>query len=288
LQEWYFAGYGLIYLAWPWNFEPRFAVAPLACLYLWRGARTIGLSARNKPRELGLAWFPVALVLTVFAWLWMHGSALWKRVDNSGLQDESSVFVWLSSAVLAAWMIFASDRWLRPFSAFAERFAQATRALQVTPIRISWILGWALVVVLIVTGFATQAEIGRANLNPNSPQNRPSADAAAGEWINAHSGPDGIVMARHVPIVYHFAKRKVIWFPPSSNPQLLMEGISKHKVDFVIVVHRESSYYLPPEEDCFASLLKVYPDSFGLVQEAPEYRIFRVSKVHSRTLTPVM
>ena len=276
LQDWYFAGYGFIYLVWPWNFEPRFAIAPLACLYLWRGGTTIVLLAKNKPRTLGVLWFPVALLLTICAWFWVHGSGIAKGLDNSGLQDEFSFVVWLPSAILAAWMILAGNEWLKPFSAFVRWFARATRALQMNPMQTSQVLALALVVVLMVTGVVKQAEIRRTNLDPNSPVNRPSADVLAAEWINSHTEPDAIVMARHVPIVYHFAKRKVIWFPPSSNPQLLMEGILSHKIDFVIVAWRKNNYYLPPDDDCFAPLWAAHPNNFRAVYQAPEFRIFQV------------
>jgi 4-amino-4-deoxy-L-arabinose transferase-like glycosyltransferase len=41
LAEWYFIVHEAIYLIWPWDFEMRFflPVAPLACLYAWRGAQ---------------------------------------------------------------------------------------------------------------------------------------------------------------------------------------------------------------------------------------------------------
>jgi hypothetical protein len=81
----------------------------------------------------------------------------------------------------------------------------------------------------------------------------------------------------HVPIVYHYAERKIIWFPPSSDAQLLMEGINRHKVEFAIVVHRKESYYLPPDDACFAPLLLAYPDTFRLIYQTLDFRIFRVS-----------
>ena len=61
-----------------------------------------------------------------------------------------------------------------------------------------------------------------------------------------------------------------------AKDQLLMEGIRKHKIDFVITVHRANSYYLPSDEDCFATLLKAYPEAFRLVDQAPEFKIFQV------------
>src|SRR5206468_5823305 len=95
-------------------------------------------------------------------------------------------------------------------------------------------------------------------LDPNSTNNH-SPDAEAAIWINSHTDSSGVIMARHVPTAFHYSKRKVIWFPPSSNPQLLMEGIQKHRIEFVIVVHREHNYYLPSDDDCFTRLFTAYP-----------------------------
>jgi hypothetical protein len=122
-----------------------------------------------------------------------------------------------------------------------------------------------------------QMKIGRANLDPNSAVNRSSADAAAGAWIRSHTAENAVVMARHVPTASHYSERRVVWFPPSSDPDLLMAGIRTHGVDFVIVVRRKSSYYLPSDEDCFARLLSVYPKPFRLVDQGSDFRIFRVT-----------
>jgi hypothetical protein len=277
LQDWYFAGYGFIYLVWPWNFEPRFAIAPLACLYLWRGGKAIALLARNKPRTLGAVWFPAAILLAAFAWLWVHGSRVAGRLDNFGLQDELSFAVWLISALFAAWMILADTTWLRQASALLRWWPKPIGALRTSPMRISQILGIAVVAGLLVLGLRMQVKMGRANLDLNSPANRLSADAEAGAWIRSHTCPNAVVMARHVPIVYHYSERKVVWFPPSSNPQLLMEGIRKHKIDLAVVVRRKESYYLPPDEACFAPLLKTYPEAFRPVYQGPDFRIFEVA-----------
>src|SRR5262249_16635033 len=120
LQEWYFAGYQCIYILWPWNLETRFffPIAPLACLYLWRGASALIVLARSKPRLLGAIWLPVAVCLTISAWLWMHGSGVANRFPNPGLGDEFSFIVWLLSAFLSAWMIVAHADWMAPFSSF--------------------------------------------------------------------------------------------------------------------------------------------------------------------------
>ena len=121
-----------------------------------------------------------------------------------------------------------------------------------------------------------QLAAGQANLEANAYLGS-SADAEAGSWIRSHTDADTVVMARQVPSVYHYAQRKVIWFPPSSNPQLLMSGIAQHMVNVVVVVQRESPYYFPPEDVCFAALLKAYPDLFRLIYDAPQFKIFGVT-----------
>ena len=65
VQEWYFAGYEFIYLLWPWHLEPRFFVpiAPLACLFMWRGGNAFVLLVRNNPRVIGAVLLPVTIAL---------------------------------------------------------------------------------------------------------------------------------------------------------------------------------------------------------------------------------
>jgi hypothetical protein len=277
-QDWYFAGYELIYILWPWTTETRFflPIAPLACLYIWRGGEALVLLAKKKPRVLGGVWFPVAAFLMVCSWFRMHGSSITGQWPHAGFQEMASFAVWLLSAILAARMVWVGTGWMTPASAFFLRHSGAIGTQRISPLRILQLLGIAAVASLIIAGVTMQLKIGLANLDLNSPVNRLSPDAEAGAWIRAHTDPNVIVMARDVPAVYHYSERKVVWFPPSSNPQLLMEGIRKHKIDFVITVQRAQSYYLPSDEDCFAPLLKAYPEAFRLVDQAPEFRIFQV------------
>jgi hypothetical protein len=275
LQEWYFGGYVSMYLLWPWSPEPRFflPVAPLASLYVWRGLGPLLFLAKKQPRVFGAVWFPFAVILTTGTWLWMHGASLAGHLSRGGLEDKASLLIWLLSAIFAAWMVWADTAWLTSASALLRRCFGPIGAVQISPVRILQVSG-TVVAAMVVIGLATQLKIARANLDLNSAANRFPPDAEAGVWIRSHTDANAVVMARHVPIVYHYSKRSVIWFPPNSNPQLLMEGIRRHKVDFVIVVRRQSSYYLPTDDDCFAPLLTAYPDAFRLVYQAPELRIF--------------
>ncbi len=276
-QDWYFAGYEFIYLLWPWQLEARFflPVAPLACLYIWRGITTLVYLAKNKPRWLGAVWLPTGISLTACSWFWVHGSGIATNVPNGGLQDETSFVVWLLSAFLAMWMIWSDTKWLGSMSDLLRRYWPVD-ALRISPRRGLQIFCMVLVIGMVALGLKQQIEIGRVNLDPNSVVNRLSPDIEAATWVRSHTDIGAIIMARHVPTTWHYSQRKVVWFPPSSNPQLLMDGILKHQVNFVIVAHRDNNYYLPPDDDSFAPLLAADPNAFRLVYQAPKIRIFQV------------
>jgi len=282
LLDWYFAGYELIYLLWPWGLERRFflPIAPLACLYLWQGRNALFVLAREKPRPVGLVWLQPAVLLTITTWFWMRGSSLTSHLLHAGLQDETSLALWLLSAFLAAWMVLARRSWLASLSAFSQWYAKRIEALETSPRTISQVLGIIVVTCLIGIGLKEELQVGHANRDSGSPQNRIPPDVEAGSWIRDHTRDDAVVMARHVPTTFHYSQRRVVWFPPSSNPQLLMEGIKKYGIAFVVVVKRENSYYLPTDEDCFAALLAAYPGAFRLVHEGLNFSVFQVASNH--------
>ncbi len=278
LHDWYFAGYQFIYLLWPWNVETRFflPIAPLACLYLWRGVQAVGFLARDKTRLLGAAWLPASVMLAIGAWYWTQGSGIARHMPRGGLQGEISFLTWLLSAIVAALMAWASSAWFARTVLWLQRFSHRQGALRITPMRVSQVVVGVAAIGLMMTGLAQQLALGRDNVNLHSVVNSVPADAKAGMWIASHTDSNAVIMARHVPTAYHYSGRRVVWFPPSSNPQLLIEGIRRLKVDYVVVVHRQDSYYLPPDDDCFAPLLAAYPDAFRLVFQTPEFRIFLV------------
>jgi hypothetical protein len=285
LLDWYFAAYQSLYLLWPWNMETRFflPIAPLACYYLWRGATTLVVLAKHRPRLVALAWYPLGVILAVSSWFWMHGSWIASHMTHAGLQDESSFVIWVLSSVIAVRMLWAESSWLSASSSIRRWLSLPSRFFGLSPLRIVRYGSLAAVVLLILTGLGAQLKLARTNLDPNSLTNSMPPDVLAGQWINSHTDANAIIMARHLPIVYHYAERKIVWFPPSSNPQLLMEGIQKHKIDFVVVVTRNNSYYLPPEEDCMAALLPAYPNAFDLVYQSEGFKIYRTVKNTERS-----
>jgi hypothetical protein len=137
-------------------------------------------------------------------------------------------------------------------------------------------VGLLLLFAHVAFAFKSDLQVARQNLSPLPEQAEMRLDIDAARWISAHTDGSAIIMARYVPTVFHYSQRKTIWFAPISTPAILMDGIRRHSVDYVIVVQRKYHYYLPPEAECFAPLLRAYPASFTLVEEKTDYQIFRV------------
>lgn len=141
----------------------------------------------------------------------------------------------------------------------------------------SWRAAAGLAVAAVLVGsLARDLDIKRDNLNPESGVNRATPDVVAAKWIYSNTPSNVVVMARHVPITYYYANRRIVWFPPSSNADLLMEGIGRHKVDYVVAASRKTNYYFPTDDESMAALLARYPSRFQLVAQPGAARIFRV------------
>jgi hypothetical protein len=278
LLEWYFAGYEFIYLLWPWNMESRFflPVAPLACLYIWRGGHALAFLWKNKPRLLGAMCLPVSASLATCAWFWISGSWIGKQMPRAGVQGKLSFATWLLSAIVAGWMIVAGPFWQSLFATLSGWWRREMGFLRTSPMRIAQVVGALAVLSQIAPGLEEQLQIGRNNRNPGFLASLVPPDVKAGQWIGSHTEADAVVMARYLPTVYHYSQRRMVWFPPSSDAKLLMEGILRLKVNYVVVVKRENNYYLPADTDCFAKLNAAYPEAFHLVTRAPDFSVFQV------------
>lgn len=268
LQEWYFVSYMAMFLLWPWNYELRFLlpVTPLACLYLWSGIKEVHRLQCSKPRIVGLAVLLLATLLTVYSAI--QG---WKM---AGVQPKLAAFFWLVLSIFSTLIVRKSSR------GSAERDFTRRWFFSDTP----WLMGLrvprvhmiaVLATLSVVTiGFLMQVRDGQANSRVDWTR---YPDIEAARYVDLHAGRNSVVMARHMDIVYHYCRRRVIWFPPISDPQILMDGIRKHKVEFIIVVEN-STYWLPSDVACFQGLLSKYPEAFDLVYHAPRFYIYKVAE----------
>jgi len=270
-HDWYFMVYAAMYLAWPWNLEQRFylPVAPLACLYLWRGATTLFGWTAQRPRIVSGLGFIATMLCGTAATLYLWRSTnVYFRHDNV-----VAAGFWGLSAVLAA------ATWLEPDRVVALLGARSGFA---TPGRKSWIAvrlaGLAVFVASVGIGVATQIALGRDNLKFDGTLEPGYAEIEAANWIRRQTSANSVVMARDTDVVYYYTERKVVWFPPISNPQVLMDGIQKYGAQYILVVDRadDTSYWQPSETEIFKRLLVSFPMAFQLVHQGPREKVFEV------------
>jgi len=287
LVDWYFAGYQFIYVLWPWTMDTRFTlpIAPIACFYMWQGINGAILASRTKPRVVGIIWFPAALLLTIFGTHWIYT----QRSDgNRYLPATLIVPVWLISAGIAAWMAYTGKS---VFSAETSSkvgtwIKQPLSKWRVSPLHLLRYSIYLIVTALVLIGIVSDTRIARENLNALDFNNTQETGAygflatevEAGLWLRSNTPSDSVVMARHWPTVYHYARRKLVWFAPISDPRVLLEGIVRHGVNYVVVVKHVTPYYLPDDDYCFDRLLAIYQDKFRLVLERTNLRIFKVEE----------
>jgi hypothetical protein len=276
--DWYFAAYEAIYLLWPWDLERRFfiPIAPLACLYIWRGARTLLLYMQRSPRTVGFVWLPMGTLAAVATWLWTRGYATVGGFQHAGFQDEVSLIFWFLSTVLAVWMALSPRSWRAFLSRCGLSFNQLCDHLQIGASACLSFLTVLVIASLLAIGTGDEVLAARANADPRSPFNTVSPEVEAGSWLRSHTSVDAVIMARLVPTTFHYSQRHVVWFPPTSNASMLMEGIVKHHVDIVLVVKRQQSYYLPSDEDSFSALVHAFPNNFRLIYRKDQFRLFQV------------
>ena len=269
-MDWYFLSSEAVFLLWPWSFEARFFLpgAAFAAVYGWRGIQAVRRISTWKPRPTG------AVGLVVSIPLGMHSSLSALGLGSGGeltgvRQVVLSALGWLLLAVASAWM------WWQGRPPFSDR----------PPVlRGPWIdearprastVGAVLLSVLVVVGVSQEIHLGWQNTHLAIDDLNPP-DVEGAKWIAAHTPPEAVVLARHRAIVYHYAHRKLYWFPPISRPGVLLDGIRQRDVNYVLVVKREHSYYLPSDQDCFAPLLRTYPEAFRLVASAQKYSVYEV------------
>jgi len=300
ILEWYFAGFEFIYLLWPWKMEARFflPIAPLACFYVWKSIKAMQMVAIAKPRIVGAAWLPLGSLLGISGWHWIY--AHW----HEGLgrwTDELMASIWCVSAICAGWMAHTGRpvSFLGSNSGIAMWFRRPLGTSQVSPWRLTHYASCGVVVILFVIGAISlgdikidQRSILSVDVGPRGilaiPQISPAENtsflnAVAPEvesalWTRSHTPINSIIMARLLPTVYHYAERRVVWFAPISDPDVLMQGILRHKVDYVIVIKHIDPYYLPDDDYCFDRLLAKHRDSFRIVFQDSNLRIFQVKR----------
>lgn len=267
----YFIGYECIYLLWPWSFEDlRFTlpVLPLACLYLVEGVQVLRHWFSESPRHTG-TWM---LLLSVILFLFSVGHS-WRGGAGYGLQEKGSAIIWFICAIIFARTIWKTLRQRKP--TWANDFVRKKSSLWRT-FSMDRLIGAVIITYLITAGIVSEVRIGQENLSFASTQFAQVPEIQAGLWLQSHTDPQAVVAAREVSLVYYYAQRKVIWFPPITNPSVFMQGIREHHIRYVVVVARDFSYYFPSDETCFDLLYAAFPSSFRLIQSGVSEKVYQV------------
>jgi hypothetical protein len=268
LHDWYFAGYELMYALWPWNFEMRFLlpIVPLACLYFWRGIKAIGSFSRRQPGIAGWTFLLVGVVLTFTSANWAAHTRLGQALGATGFW---AVFTLVGCGMLILRSFDASPHAQRVLA--VSTFQPGGRFLPLLRLAALLVLG-----ALAGKGVAMQVRIAHSNMTYDMTRAIFYPDIEAAQWIRTHESPGVVVMARKQDLVYHYSNHMVIWFPPISDPQVLMGGIRKHHIGLVVVTDRDDGYFVPRQEDCFQPLFRNYSQAFQLVHHGPDNWVFEI------------
>jgi len=275
ILAWYFLGFEFIYVLWPWQFEFRFLFpnTVLACLFMYRGARKMAVWSRLYPCRLAACLLPLCMFLFAVAFRnsWAAGPS-W----SVGVQSKFSAAFWFAASLFSVWVI-GMIRTPTMLSRWSDR-PVFSRQIPVGSLSLTFLQMGALglAALLVARAISIDIPINRANLAFEEERFGRLPDIVAAKWIRLHTDPLDVIAARHVPLVFHYSQRKVIWFAPIVRPQVMMEGFRRLGIRYVIVIDRDYSYYLPPDEVCFDMVQRAYPNAFHLVAQLGQARIYEV------------
>jgi len=264
LIHWYFVSYVMMHVLWPWEIDQRFVLptAPLASMYLWRGYVYLAGKRDIALPFLGRHRIGINIVLLALSIPMAVCSAVLFVQHKQGKQP---TFFWL---LLAACSLCAP--WIK------NRLNGVTSSLYIRNMRQT--VTAILVMGVVAIGLVMQLRIGIENLEVDITKHPNYPDIEAAQWIKSHTNPDAVVMAFSVGMLQHYSGRRGIMLPRSRDTQLLLSGIIRHVVEWIIVVDEMDRWVGPRDDECVMPLAKIYPDAFELVHQGARNRVFRVAR----------
>jgi hypothetical protein len=281
LHDWYFLWYEIIFMFWPWDYRDRFLipVVPLACLYLWRGAKALRNYSVRQPKVAGVGLVLFAGLLCISSAAFTFGIFTFpsnpEHIKGDHLQMIAATVIWGILAVIGFGMLQSHARdSLHEDSDWFAHLSRIVQSLSPVALRITAI---SVLSLIVLSSTARVIAMGRENLHPDMTKQSGYPMIVAANWIRSHEPSDRPIMAREPEFIFHFTGRRVVWFPPISNPEVLMEGIRRHHVAVIVVMHRLDNYWLPAEDACFQALQNSYPSAFDLVYWDLGTRVYEVA-----------
>jgi hypothetical protein len=281
LHDWYFLWYEFIFMVWPWDYRDRFLipVVPLAFLYLWRGAKSVKNYAVAQPKTAGMSLMLVGSFLCLSSAAFAFGIAAFpvnpEHVRGDHLQTIAATLFWGMLALVGFWMFKTQS--LKPLRDGTGTPARLSRIVESRARLALRLIAITAIAAVVVRGTVHVVAMGRRNMKPDVTEQSYYPILTGAEWIRTHEPLDRVVMANEPEFVFHYSQHPTVWFPPISDPKVLMDGIRRHHIGAILVVHQAQSYWLPPEDICFQSLLQAYPGAFQLVHRDLDSRVYDVS-----------
>jgi len=287
LHDWYFLWYEAMFLVWPWDYRDRFVfpIVPLACLYLWRGVKVARDYSIRRPKAVGVCFILCGVVLGVASVAFARGILAVPVVTDhprgDHLQPIAAAFFWGMLAVAGLLLVrlhSTREAWgAVPLSSWQTRIAHLEDSFS---LRFAAILALA---VLVGYGIHVQLAEARYNMRLDIKQQASYPSIEAADWIRTQEPPNLVIMARDPGMFFHYTGRRVVWFPPISDPNILMEGIRRHHVGALVIVNPPMRYWLPTEDVCFQSLARAYGSAFRLSHWDPNFQVYEVLFPPDRT-----
>jgi hypothetical protein len=281
LHDWYFLWHEFIFMVWPWNYGDRFVIPiiPLACLYLWRGVKAIKRYSIRQPKAVGVALVLVGSFLFIssaaFAFKITAFQVNPEHVRGDHLQTIAATLFWGVVAAIGFGVLKSDSlKHLRDGSGIFARLSRIVESGTPLALRLAAVVPLA---TIVVSGTVQAVAAGRYNMHPDVTEQPGYPMIKAAGWIRTHEPSDRVIMARDSEFIFHFADRRVVWFPPISDPRVLMDGIRRHHVGVILVVHHPQNYWLPAEDACFQSLLQAYPGAFHLAHQDVDTWVYEVT-----------
>lgn len=271
LYDWYFALSAAMVVLWPWDVETRFLypIAPLVCMYLWRGGKSVLGVLQGGSVTAAACVFLVGATLSLCSLRWMMRTHL--------SQSFLSLAFWAVTLIAGAGaVVFRYGLASMRIREVRDRLALLGRKHQE---QILLAVGAAVFLacsVFVAQGAVMQTRFARWNTTFDFTSWILNPSIEAGKWIRQNEPSDVVVMARKNDLVYHYSDRRVVWFPPTDDSHLLMWGIQKYHVTRIVVTDTDDGYWRPSESACFERLRHAYPGVFRPLYRGRGYWLYEV------------
>jgi hypothetical protein len=257
LKVLYFLSYLGILLLWPYDVGPRYIlpVLPLCFIYLCQGWKR------------WVSWLSLSTGAALKVLAWLSGGILcaaliviavgWRPI---GVQAKLALLFWSLLLLLMIWLIRTAA-----FTRFA-RFRTGRMAIR-------W-LAYMYVVGVCAFGMIVQTKMAKANAQVVETEYELYPTAEAARWIRDHISPGAVVMSSHQWLVHEITNHRVIMFPATRNPEVIMQIARETHALFLVVVE-DDPWFLPTERARLDALLRAYPAALESAHAGARYRIFR-------------